>query len=68
MSAAVQKLLEDYEKLPANEQLSALDEVMRRAPEDWLADLTDDDLVYAADQMFQQLDLEEARNGDAPTW
>jgi hypothetical protein len=59
MTQVAEKLVREYESLPANERDGLLAELLRRAafePHDLPAD---DDLVAAADYLFQELDRRE---------
>jgi predicted HAD superfamily phosphohydrolase len=63
MTASVQRILESFERLPEDEKREVVLEILRRTPFFDLPDLSDEELVQSADELFLALDREEARNG-----
>ncbi|MDX1945523.1 MAG: hypothetical protein SFU86_08940 [Pirellulaceae bacterium] len=61
MSTAVRQLVSTFEALPADERHEAVVEILRRAADD-VGDLPDESLVAAADELFCNLDADEAGN------
>jgi hypothetical protein len=57
MSGAVQRLIDAFESLSDEEKRQAVAELLHRAPYDALSD---DDLLQAADELFRNLDTDEA--------
>lgn len=61
MTAAVQRLIATFDALPDAEKHEAAVEILRRAPFAE-GDLTETELVSAADALFLALDEEESRH------
>lgn len=61
MVAAAHKFLDAFEALPQHAKQEVLDEILRRAALEHHTLPTDDDLVAAADGLFQRLDRDEER-------
>ena len=61
MGNAARHFLESFEALPETDQREVLAQLLRRAAELPCAFPADDDLVQAADQIFQDLDRIEAK-------
>ncbi|PYQ59474.1 MAG: hypothetical protein DMF53_18745 [Acidobacteria bacterium] len=59
MTRAAQKILETFDALPENEQKEIAVEILRRASTESYGDLDDSGLVFAADQIFLELDRRE---------
>jgi hypothetical protein len=62
MTAASQHILESFDQLPENEKKEVALEIIRRTSHFDLPDLTDEDLVQNAENLFLALDLTEAQN------
>jgi hypothetical protein len=62
MSDTVQRLLESFEALSADDKHDAAVEILRRYSGAASGDLSDETLVALADELFQALDNEEARH------
>ena len=60
MTTAVRQLLSSFEALPAPEQREATLEILRRAGVLAEGDIPEDILAEAADELFCQMDAEEA--------
>lgn len=67
MTAAVQQLLETFDQLPEEDQLTAAAAILRRSLNQPLSAVDDEALCILADELFQTLDAEEAKLGDGPT-
>lgn len=63
MTAAVRQLLNSFDALSEEEQREAAVEVIRRTTRKSMDELSDDDLVAAAEQIFLALDADEAAHG-----
>jgi len=61
MGDAARNLLKSFETLPETEQREVLEQLLRRAAELPYFFPSDDELVRAADQVFQALDRREAK-------
>jgi hypothetical protein len=64
MTTAVQQLLDSFDALPDAEKHQAIVEILRRWPGPMEGDVPEGALVELADEMFRNLDAEEA--GRAP--
>ena len=62
MTTAVRELLASFEALGLPDRHEAAVEILRRAPLGELSDLPEDGLLDAADELFRQMDAEEAKN------
>ncbi|MCI0361422.1 MAG: hypothetical protein L0211_23310 [Planctomycetaceae bacterium] len=62
MSSKVKKFLESFDSLNTAEQREAAAQILRRTAVMDSPPLTDDDLVSMAEELFLQLDAEEAAN------
>ena len=62
MTAAIRELLKSFDALSASEQHQAAIEILRRASPGAEADLPEETLLQAADELFRSLDAEEARH------
>ena len=62
MTTAVRELLASFEALPLPDQREATIEILRRTPQGELSDLSEDCLLEAADELFRQMDADEAEN------
>jgi hypothetical protein len=60
MGDAARHLLESFEALSGTERREVLEELLRRAAELPHSFPSDEELVHAADQVFQELDRREA--------
>lgn len=63
MTVSVQRLLESFERLPEEEKREVVLEILRRASSFDLPDLSEEELVQSAEELFLTLDREESRNG-----
>jgi len=61
MSAAARQLIESFAALPNAEQHEVLVELLRNTPEPPHEALSDEELIFAADEVFQDLDRHETR-------
>ena len=61
MGDAARHLLKSFEALSETEQREVLAQLLRRAAELPYAFPSDDELIHAADQVFQELDRREAK-------
>jgi hypothetical protein len=59
MSSAAQRLIDEYDALPQADQREVLAEMLRRAAQEPHDLPSDQDLVVAADLLFQELDRNE---------
>ncbi|MHB1561150.1 MAG: hypothetical protein ACYC61_27180 [Isosphaeraceae bacterium] len=64
MTAAVQQLLRAFDALTAFEQREAAVEILHRAPSLEAADLPDEALISAAEELFLELDAREAADAE----
>ena len=60
MKKLVEELLNSFEKLPEAEKRELASEIIKRSLAFDLAQLSDDALILAADQVFRQLDKDES--------
>jgi len=60
MTRSVEELLNSFEKLPEAEKRELVSEIIKRSLTLDLPEISDDSLLAAADQIFQQLDDEES--------
>ena len=60
MTAAVRKLIDSFDALSEAERHEATVELLRRAAHSTPAELPDEALVAAADELFRELDEQEA--------
>ncbi|OLE33850.1 MAG: hypothetical protein AUI36_28255 [Cyanobacteria bacterium 13_1_40CM_2_61_4] len=60
MKKLVEELLNSFEKLPEAEKRELASEIIKRSLAFDLAQLSDDALILAADQVFLQLDKDES--------
>jgi len=60
MKKLVEELLNSFEKLPDAEKRELASEIIKRSLAFDLAQLSDDALILAADQVFLQLDKDES--------
>jgi hypothetical protein len=65
MSDAAAQLLATFESLPEKEQHELLMVMLRRSGELPEKTISDDQLVWIADALFQTLDIEESNGNDA---
>jgi len=63
MSAAVQSILQSFELLPDFERRELASEIIKRTIEFNLPPLSDEDLVFHAEELFLELDRSELKNG-----
>jgi hypothetical protein len=63
MTTAVKQLLQSYEALSDSEKQEAAAALLRRVLHDIPADLSEESLVAAADELFRELDDREATDG-----
>ena len=61
MGDAARHLLKSFDLLPETERREVLEALLRRAAEMPYSFPSDDELVHAADQVFQELDRREAK-------
>jgi len=59
MTREAKQVIESFESLPEPERQSVVVEILRRAAADTYPVLEDEDLVFAADQIFLELDRRE---------
>jgi hypothetical protein len=64
MSAAVQVLLEAFDRLSEDERRDALIEILKRAGQIDYPPLSDEALAQIADESFQEYDAHEAANAE----
>lgn len=62
MTAAVQELIDTFERLSKAEQQEAAALILRRSTQFEVASLSDEELVFSAEQVFLELDQREAAN------
>lgn len=62
MTAASQHILKSFDQLPENEKKEVALEIIRRTSNFDLPDLTNEDLIQNAENLFLALDLTEAQN------
>jgi len=60
MKKLVEELLNSFEKLPEAEKRELASEIIKRSLAFDLPQLSDDALIFAADQVFLQLDKDES--------
>ena len=60
MTRAAKQIIESFESLPEPDRQSVVVEILRRAAADAYPALEDEDLVFAADQVFLELDRRES--------
>jgi hypothetical protein len=58
MTRAAQEILQTFDELPEDDKQEIAVEILRRTPVDY-PELSDSDLVFAADQIFLELDRRE---------
>jgi hypothetical protein len=63
MSASSQELLESFDRLSEAEKREVASQIFRRSVRFDLPQLTDDDLVMNAEQIFLDLDRRESEDG-----
>ena len=63
MTVSVQRLLESFEQLPEDDKRTVVLEILRRAIPFDLPDLSEEELVQSAEELFLTLDREESRHG-----
>jgi hypothetical protein len=63
MNASVKEILDSFEQLPESEKRELVSEILRRTVELDYPNLTEDELVYNAEEIFLELDSREAENG-----
>ncbi len=61
MSTAARQLIESFEALPESDQREVLVELLRHTFESSYSALSDEELLLAANQVFQELDQREAQ-------
>ena len=62
MTKSVEQLLQSFEQLPDAEKRELACEIIKRSLTLDLPELSDETLLLAADQLFQQLDKEESKH------
>ncbi len=62
MSSAAQELIDEYDALPRTDQQEVLAEMLRRAAREPQDLPSDDELIAAADHLFQELDRSEQQS------
>jgi len=62
MGDAARQLLQSFEELSETDRREVLEELLRRATELPYSFPSDDELIRAADQVFQELDRREAKS------
>lgn len=65
MTEAVQGLLQTFDALTDAEKQEATVQLLRRAVEDESGDVPEDALVAAAEELFLELDAQEAADGQS---
>ena len=60
MTRSVEELLNSFEKLPEAQKRELASEIIKRSLAFDLPQLSDDSLLFAADQVFLQLDKDES--------
>lgn len=60
MSTSVQELLSKFDRLSPPEQLELASEILKRTPDFEFSALTDESLVWSAEELFLELDTHEA--------
>ena len=63
MTTTVENILNSFELLSEYEKIELASEIMRRTAKFGFPPLTDDDLVYLADEVFIELDKVESEDG-----
>ena len=63
MTTTVENILNSFELLSEYEKIELASEIMRRTAKFGFPPLTDDDLVYLADEVFFELDKIESEDG-----
>ena len=61
MSTVARQLIESFEALPEADQREVLVELLRHTSESFYSAPSDEELLLAADQVFQELDQREAQ-------
>lgn len=60
MTVAVKKILDRFDELSEPEKRDAAREILRRLPPEQILPLADDELTAAAEELFLELDRQEA--------
>ena len=63
MTTTVENILNSFELLSEYEKIELASEIMRRTAKSGFSPLTDDELVYLADEVFIELDKVESEDG-----
>ncbi len=63
MTTSVKELLQSFELLSEDEKRELASEIILRTTKLNLLPLTDEELLFCADELFLELDQREARNG-----
>jgi hypothetical protein len=62
MTKSVEQFLKSFEQLPDAEKRELASEIIKRSLELDLPELSDETLLFAADEIFLQLDKEESKS------
>jgi hypothetical protein len=62
MTADAKQVLKSFDSLPVEEKHRVYVEIVRRAEKEEYGDLTDDELCRIADELFVEMDKEEAKD------
>lgn len=70
MVSSAQQLLSSFDALEPSEQVIVVRGILSRLKmrEDCEGEITEEDLTYMADEVFQMMDEAERRNGTSETW
>ena len=63
MNTVVENILYSFELLSEHEKIELASEILRRTAKSDFSPLTDDELIYLADEIFLELDKIESEDG-----
>ena len=63
MSRSIKEILDSFDQLPEIEKRELASEIIRRTVKLDLPSLTDEELIYNAEELFLELDKRESNNG-----
>ena len=68
MTTAVKKILRSYESLPEIEKRELVYQIIRRSLKFDLPPITEEQLVFNADELFLELDRRESQHDSSQPW
>lgn len=65
MTTTTQEIIEKFSRLPVSEKREVVSVILRETLETETLELSDDELVFSAEELFLELDQREAKDDDS---